>query len=464
MGSAKGITAREAYVKLMQQQPAQVSSAIRSAAAAEMGVDIASPPSSLMRSYVERKMVIGDHRQLALFAHYLAHCWEAARESGNEEMEYWMSRGLLMVDQFGVDQGRTTMGWLLAALPDPLWSQLQRRRVGLKPLCSAGLGSLDSSELCVSEGLRLPRGTPQECGGDHHNHPRGSAGRGRRRQRGQAEKASATSSQDRPDGRHHCLKHACLEPRVERGPLDLWSGFAASTQHKMRKALSGFEAWVEDRLGVSLEQALCNVEAAALALRGYGFYLYEQGFPRYLLVYAITAVQDMHPAYRSHLTPAWQVDKKWQAVEPGECRPVISQPIVCAAVSTSLLWEWYDWAAVTIIGFLCMMHPAEFVFLRRSDLVFPSDALSNDRSAYVHIRHPKTARFARRQHCRLEDPVALTFLESLYLRLPWDARLFRGSPHVYRSQWNAVMSRLQVPHTLHEKGATPGVLEQRFFI
>ena len=115
MGSAKGITAREAYVKLMQQQPAQVSSAIRSAAAAEMGVDIASPPSSLMRSYVERKMVIGDHRQLALFAHYLAHCWEAARESGNEEMEYWMSRGLLMVDQFGVDQGRTTVGWLLAA-------------------------------------------------------------------------------------------------------------------------------------------------------------------------------------------------------------------------------------------------------------------------------------------------------------------------------------------------------------
>ena len=98
------------------------------------------------------------------------------------------------------------------------------------------------------------------------------------------------------------------------------------------------------------------------------------------------------------------------------------------------------------------------MFLRHSDLVFPSDALSNDRIAYVQIRHPKTARFARRQHCRLEDPVALTFLESLYFRLPWDARLFRGSPHVYRSQWNAVMSRLQVPHTLHEKGATPGVL------
>ena len=91
-------------------------------------------------------------------------------------------------------------------------------------LCSAGLGSLDSSELCVSEGLRLPRGTPQERRGDHHNHPRGSAGRGRRRQRGQAEKASATSSQDRPDGRHHCLKHAYDGPPGSViGPI-AWSG------------------------------------------------------------------------------------------------------------------------------------------------------------------------------------------------------------------------------------------------
>ena len=50
-----------------------------------------------------------------------------------------MSRGLL-VDQFGVDQGRNTMGWLLAALPDPLWSQLQRRRVGLKPYARLASG------------------------------------------------------------------------------------------------------------------------------------------------------------------------------------------------------------------------------------------------------------------------------------------------------------------------------------
>ena len=246
--------------------------------------------------------------------------------------------------------------------------------------------------------------------------------------------------------------------RARRGPLDLWSGFASSTQQKMQKSLAAFQLWVEEKLGLQFEQAMCNPEAAALALRGYGFYLYEEGFPRYLLVYAITAVQDMYPAYRACLTPAWQIDKKWQAVEPGECRPVISQPIVCAMIAVALLWNWHDWAAVTIIGFLCMLHPAELVILTRGDLVFPRDALTSDRVAYVHIRNPKTARFARRQHCRLEDPVALLFLESLYSGLAWDERIFRGSPHVYRMQWNAVMSRLQVPHSLKEKGATPGVL------
>ena len=95
-GIGKRTYGSRGYVKLMQQQPAQVTNAIRSAAALEM--------SSLMRSYVERKMVIGEHRQLALFSYFLAHAWEAPRDNGNEEMEFWMSRGLLMADQFGEQQ------------------------------------------------------------------------------------------------------------------------------------------------------------------------------------------------------------------------------------------------------------------------------------------------------------------------------------------------------------------------
>ena len=247
-------------------------------------------------------------------------------------------------------------------------------------------------------------------------------------------------------------------PPVPRGALDLESGFAASTKHKMRKVLGAFVAWLESDLRFTFEQAMSSSRAAALSLRAFGLHLFSQGYPRYLLVYAITAVQDAFPEYRSCLAPAWQVDKKWQAVEPGQCRPVISQPIIQAAVALALVWGWRDWAAVTLIGFLCMLHPSEIVPLVRQDLVLPSDAMSSDCVACVHVRNPKTQRFARRQHSRFDDPLTLQYLIALYKDLPLDARLFRGSMYVYRRQWNAIMARLGVPYTQAERGATPGVL------
>ena len=95
---------------------------------------------------------------------------------------------------------------------------------------------------------------------------------------------------------------------------------------------------------------------------------------------------------------------------------MISQPILEAAVALAICWGWFDWAALTLIGFLCMLHPSEMVPLVRQDIVFPEDAMSLDPVAYVHIRSPKIQRFARRQHCRLEDSLTLRFLTSLYLQ------------------------------------------------
>ncbi|OLP88941.1 Sodium channel protein type 10 subunit alpha [Symbiodinium microadriaticum] len=243
-----------------------------------------------------------------------------------------------------------------------------------------------------------------------------------------------------------------------RGCLDLQSGFAPSTRHKMTKALGAFTVWLEKDFGLSLEAAMSSPQSAALALRAFGLHLYSAGFPRYLLVYAITSIQDRFPEFRTHLAPAWQIDRKWQLAEPGECRPVISQPILQACIALAICWGWYDWAALTAVGFLCMLHPAEMIPLIRQDLVFPADALSPDPVAYVHLRNPKTQRFARRQHARLEDPLVLQWLSALYFDLPLSARLFRGSMYVYRRQWNSILARLGIPHQLANRGATPGVL------
>jgi hypothetical protein len=238
----------------------------------------------------------------------------------------------------------------------------------------------------------------------------------------------------------------------------LQSGFTAKTADRMKKCLDGFRGWLRAELQLSLDRVAVSPHTLGLALRGYGLHLFSGGFPRYLLVYAITAVQDLYPEYRSLLAAAWQVDKKWQAAEPGECRPVISLPIIQAASTLALLWRWERWLAITLVGFLCMLHPSEFLVLRRRDLVLPADAMSADRVAYIHIRNPKTARFARRQHCRLEDPLVLRFLESCFGDWPLDRRLYPGTANTYRSQWNAIMGRLGVPFKRDLRGATPGVL------
>ena len=98
--------------------------------------------------------------------------------------------------------------------------------------------------------------------------------------------------------------------RAPRGALDLSSGFAAAAKQKMTKSCDAFVVWLESTLQLSLPAVLSHAQSATLALRANGLRLYSEVFPRYLFVYAITAVQDRCPELKGHLTPAWQIDKK----------------------------------------------------------------------------------------------------------------------------------------------------------
>ena len=86
---------------------------------------------------------------------------------------------------------------------------------------------------------------------------------------------------------------APLHDGAPRGALDMQGGFAPSTRRKMDKALSAFALWLQEFLGQSLFSVLSSAQAAALALRAFGLYLYSSGQPRYLLVYAITSIQGL---------------------------------------------------------------------------------------------------------------------------------------------------------------------------
>ena len=94
-----------------------------------------------------------------------------------------------------------------------------------------------------------------------------------------------------------------------RGEMSLDVSFAPETAGRMKRCLSAFRLWLETELKISWDTLIAE-PAAAWRLRSYGLDLFERGLPRYLLVYAITGMQDTYPQVRQHLHIAWQVDRK----------------------------------------------------------------------------------------------------------------------------------------------------------
>lgn len=243
-----------------------------------------------------------------------------------------------------------------------------------------------------------------------------------------------------------------------RGALDMAIGFAPATAERMQKCLDAFRRWLEQEAELSWEAITSDAAAIGAALRGYGLFCFERGLPRYLFVYAITAMQDQYPFCKNQMNIAWQVDRKWQAHEPGQCRAVLPPLAIRAALTVAAIWNWLPWVGLVLLGFSAMLHPGEMLSLTRADLVFPRDVEGDMTCLFVHVRNPKTARFARRQHGRIDDGFAIWVLEKLFFPLKLTERLYPGTALQFRKQWDSVMQRLGIPCRQSDRGATPGVL------
>ena len=253
-------------------------------------------------------------------------------------------------------------------------------------------------------------------------------------------------------------------PAVGRGPLDLSVGFAAATSDRMRKCLSGFQLWCRDEASMDWSQVVTDPQAVALALRGYGLHLFERGHPRYLYTYAITATQEHLPAVRPFLSVAWHINKKWQIHEPGQCRSVLPALVLQAICCIALEHVPGSYTA----GFRSDAAPVRNAGSSEERFDFSKGCSWNvqvplcegprPQNIYVRVRDPKTARFARRQHGRIDDPSIITICDILFYGLPLEARLFAGSISTYRKQWNSILAKLEIPFQQRLHGATPGVL------
>lgn len=93
------------------------------------------PLSGSHRDYLERRVPLGEMKLLTLFGYFMAHAWETAFVAQDEIFLGFASRGLTMVEQAAMDSGKTQMGWLLTALPEPNWALVNqnRKRQGIQP-------------------------------------------------------------------------------------------------------------------------------------------------------------------------------------------------------------------------------------------------------------------------------------------------------------------------------------------
>ena len=102
-----------------------------------------------------------------------------------------------------------------------------------------------------------------------------------------------------------------------------------------------------------------------------------------------------------------------------------------------------------------MLHPGELLAARRRHLSFPVRA--RFREAFLHIPNPKTKRFARHQHAKVDDAIVVDVLWAVFGPLPPNALLLDCSPDAFRRRWDALCARLGLPHAQPD-GITPGVL------
>ena len=237
--------------------------------------------------------------------------------------------------------------------------------------------------------------------------------------------------------------------------LDFASGLTGVVRSRRERFFLMFTAWVTAELGCEFHQLACTGLLLGTALVAFGKHLFYEGFPKYMFSETINAVVDRYRHVKTALAPAWGIMSRWADEEPSEPSMVMPEALLRAAFSVAIAWGWPLFGATLLLGFHGLLRPAEFLHLRRIDLVLPRDLLTDIPLVFVRLLNTKTKRFMRRQHARISDLGTVKFLDHLFGHLPYRALLFNCSAAIHRRRWDEVFTFLNVPVTEAAKGITP---------
>eukprot|EP00438_Fugacium_kawagutii_P033349 Skav204235 [mRNA] locus=scaffold1550:277390:299473:- [translate_table: standard] len=136
-GGIKGCLAREAFLRLMD-DPYRVATVVETNALQELGLQAGQSYPGMLRDYLEKRVPLGSYRMLTQVGYMAAAGWEAGFRSGSRDLMAFSSKLMVFVEQTAVDQGKTSLSWLMTGLPDPNYSVCQQnsQRSGLRPFAA----------------------------------------------------------------------------------------------------------------------------------------------------------------------------------------------------------------------------------------------------------------------------------------------------------------------------------------
>ncbi len=203
----KGMLAREAFIKAIQEIP-KVAALCQQRALAELGFDESKLDGALMRRYVERRVPLAENRQLTYLAFMMAEAWASGHESNNVELQGWICKMMIFIEQTCLDGGRMNLAWLLTGQQDPPFHLLvqNKRRPGLQPFTrlaspswvSANLAYVRDLDVLESKMLTMGKGDktkikPDEQDGETDPIPKRQPRPGKGKKRGKEDQGQSAS-------------------------------------------------------------------------------------------------------------------------------------------------------------------------------------------------------------------------------------------------------------------------------
>lgn len=171
----KGCLAREAYLKVASNL-VQINQTVQSNALQELGLGPGQQYPGLLRDYLEKRVPLGTFKLLTQVGYLMAHAYEVGARTGNLELQGFGSKGMIFVEQTALDEGRTSLSWLLTALPEPNFSQVQltRAKTSVRPFSrlssaswiAANVGYLRDLDFLETKIRASEKETPKHPGGE----------------------------------------------------------------------------------------------------------------------------------------------------------------------------------------------------------------------------------------------------------------------------------------------------------